>query len=213
MAQHPADAEIRALSRRRFLKTALFVSAAGAVAMGGTLALLSRSPTDGQRKPAGIVAMSDSEYALFAAVCVASLPGEDNAHGLVPWTHVPVLQNIDHLVAGIPPHARGDVTAAFALFDHAPIVSGWHGKRFVDLDVASAREFLDAWNHGGEIQRAVSNLVRKLAYIAYWREAVTWPAIQYDGPVMARWGLVRYGNAPMPVAPLPAQPAAQTGGG
>lgn len=212
MAQHPADAEIRALSRRRFLKTGLLVTAAGAVALGGTLARLSRSPSDGKTRPDGIIAMSDSEYALFHAVCVASLPAEGNAHGLVPWSGLPVLKNIDHLIAGIPPYARGDVTAAFALFDHAPIVSGWHGKRFVDLDVASAREFLDAWNHGGEIQRAVSNLVRKLAYIAYWREAATWPAIQYDGPVMEKWGLARYGNAPMPLAAAVAQPVATSGG-
>lgn len=212
MAQHPADAEIRALSRRRFLKTGLLVAAAGAVALGGTLAVLSRSPVDGQKKPDGILAMTDSEYALFKAVCVASLPGEGNEHGLLPWTRVPVLANIDHLIAGIPPHARGDVTAAFRLFDHAPIISGWHGKRFVDLDVVSAREFLDAWNHGGEIPRAVSNLVRKLAYIAYWREAATWPAIQFDGPVMEKWGLARYGNAPLPAAAAATPAAAGTGG-
>lgn len=204
MAVHPADAEIRALSRRGFLKTTLMVSAAGAVVLGGTFAFLSRSPKDGAPKPEGIRAMSDSEYQLFHAVCMACLPGADNSQGLLPWQQLPVLQNIDHLIAGIPAHARGDVTNAFKLLDHAPIVSGWHGKRFVDLDVAAAREFLDAWNHGGEIARAVSNLVRKLAYIGYWREAATWPAIDYDGPVMAKWGLQRLGNAPLPVRPAAA---------
>lgn len=198
MAVHPADAEIRALSRRRFLKTALLVSAAGAVAIGGTLAVLSRSGKDALKKPAEFIALTDSEYQLFSAVAAACLPDSANTQKLLPWTQLPILKNIDHLVAGVPAHARGDVTAAFQLLDHAPIVSGWHGKRFVDLDVTAAREFLTAWNQGGDIQRAVSNLVRKLAYVAYWREAAAWSAIDYDGPVMARWGLQRYGNAPLP---------------
>ena len=199
MPVHPADAEIRALSRRRFLKTALAVSAAGIAVLGGTFAFLARSPKDAQPKPASIAALSDSEYHLFVAVCAAALPGEDNAQGLVPWTQLPVLANIYHLIAGVPADARGDVTKAFVLLDNAAIVSGLHGRRFVDLTVEDARAYLVAWNHGNEIQRAISNLARKLAYIAYWRESVTWPAIEYDGPVVAKWGLPRYGNAPLPL--------------
>lgn len=198
MAAHPATPEIRALSRRRFLKTALAVSAAGVAVLGGTLAWLSRSPTDGQPRPEGITALTDSEYHLFAAVCAACLPAEGNAGGLVPWTGLPVMRNLDRLVAGVPPEARGDVSKALFLLDHAAIVSGWHGRRLVDLPVAEARAYLQAWSDGGPAQRAVTNLVRRLAYVAYWEVPDTWGAIGYDGPVTVKWGLERYGNAPLP---------------
>ena len=193
-------AHMRAWSRRSFLKNTFKVAALGVVALSGLLALRTRSNKDALQKPAAITAMSDSEYQLFLAVAAACLPADDNEQELLSWTQLPILENIDHLLAGIPAHARADVTTAFQLFDHGAIVSGWHGKRFVDLDVAAARTYLDEWNHGGDIQRAISNLVRKLAYIAYWREEKTWPAIDYDGPVMAKWGLERYGNAPLPAA-------------
>ncbi len=199
MAAHPAAAEIKALSRRRFLKTALAVSAAGVAVLGGTFAFLARSPKDDLKKPADIVALTDSEYQLFAAVCGAALPLEGNAQGLTPWTQLPVLKNIDHLIANVPAHARGDVTKAFQLLDYAPIVSGLYGKRFVDLSLDDAREFLGNWGNGNSLQRAVSNLVRRLAYISYWRESATWAPVEFDGPVMEKWGLVRYGNAPLPV--------------
>jgi len=211
---HPADphlqaelkAHMQAYSRRRFLRGSLKLLAVGAVALGGVLALRTRSEKDALEKPADIKALGNSEYQLFLAVCAACLPNEGNAQNLLPWMQLPVLKNIDHLVAGIPAYARGDVATALQLFDHGAILSGWHGKRFVDLDVGAARAYLDAWNHGGEIQRAISNLVRKLAYIAYWREAATWPAIDYDGPVLVKWGLERYGNAPLPGAAVAVPP-------
>lgn len=196
MPAHPAAAEIRALSRRRFLKTGLLVAAGGVAVLGGTFAWLARSPKDAQPKPAGIHALSDREYHLFAAICAAALPGEDNTENLLPWMQVPVLAHIDELIADVPAHARGDVGKALQLFDYAPVLA--HGKRFTDLSVADARAMLVAWNQGGEIKRAVSNLVRKLAYIGYWRESATWAPIDYEGPVMVKWGLQRLGNAPLP---------------
>lgn len=201
MPTHPAAPEIRAvanLSRRRLLKTGLLVSAAGVAVLGGTFAFLARSPKDGQPKPAALKALSDREYHLFVAVCAASLPAEGNAEGLLPWTQLPLLANIDHLIAGVPAHARGDVGTAFSLLDYSTVLS--HGKRFADLPVADARAVLTDWNQGGDIKRAVSNLMRKLAYVGYWREGATWSAIEFDGPVMQKWGLTKLGNAPLPAA-------------
>jgi len=196
MTAHPADAEIRALSRRRFLKYGLVTGAATVTVLGGAFALLARSPKDDQPKPANIVALSSSEYHLFNAVCAASLPAAGNAQGLAGWETLPVLANIDALVASVPAYARGDVATALKLLDLAPITA--HGKRFTDLSVADAQDVLRHWNAGGEIRRAISNLVRKLAYVAYWQEGTTWPAVEFDGPVMQKWGLVRLGNTPLP---------------
>lgn len=166
--------------------------------LGGTFAFLARSPKDELKRPTGIAALTDSEYQLFVAVCSSALPREGNAQGLTPWTQLPVLKNIDHLVAGVPPHARADVGKAFLLLDHAPILAGFHGKRFVDLPLDDARAFLRDWSQGNSLQRAVSNLARRLAYISYWREPGSWAAVEFDGPVMGKWGLLRYGNAPLP---------------
>lgn len=196
MPDHPAEAEIRALSRRRFLKYGLIATAGTVAALGGTFAFLARSPKDGEPIQPGIRALSASEYHLLAAVCAASLPGEDNVQGLVPWNTLPVLANLDALIAGVPAHARGDVAGAFKLIDHAPVLG--YGKRFADLTAVQAREVLQAWNEGGEIRRAVSNLVRRLAYVAYWQDSATWSAVGFDGPVVEKWGLVRSGNTPMP---------------
>ena len=198
MPAHPASAELRALSRRRFLKYALAGTAAAAAALGGTLAFLARSPKDVQPAPAGLVALTAAEYHLFQAVAAACLPGEGNAEGLLPWTALPLAANVDHLVAAIPPHARGDVAKALQLLDHAAIVSGGHGKRLVDLDTATARAYLQRWSDGNSLQRAVANLARRLVYVAYWREEATWAPIGFDGPVTVKWGLQRYGNAPLP---------------
>ncbi|MFZ5722803.1 MAG: twin-arginine translocation signal domain-containing protein [Pseudomonadota bacterium] len=196
MSRHPAEPEVRALGRRRFLKAALWAAAAGAVALGGGFAWLSRSRKDAQPKPDGIGALDDAEYHLFAAVAAASLPAPGNAAGLLPWNALPILANVDHLIAGVPTHARGDVAAALKLLDYSTVPT--HGRRFVDLSVDEARAVLLAWNRGGEVKRAVSNLVRKLVYVAYWRESATWSAIDFDGPVTVKWGLPKLGNAPLP---------------
>lgn len=194
----PAEEALAPVTRRRFLRWTLLGAAAGTALLGGGLALLARSPRDAEPLPAGIRALSAAEYQLFRAVCAANLPGEGNAHGLMPWTRLPVLENIDRMIGAVPEYLRGDVSAALALIDHLPILDGWHGKRFVDLDLATAQGYLRACGEGGEIARAVSGLVRRLAFVAYWEEPATWPGVGYDGPVSERWGLPRLGNAPLP---------------
>lgn len=204
MPVHPAEPELRALSRRRFLKTGLLVAGGAVAVLGGTFAWLSRSPKDAQPKPAGIPALTDAEYHLFAAVAAASLPARGNPQGLLDWTALPVLANVGHMIAGVPAHARGDVGAALKLLDYSTVLT--HGRRFADLSADDARAVLADWNRAGEMKRAVSNLVRKLVYVAYWRESATWSAIEFDGPVTAKWGLEKLGNAPLPAS------AAATGG-
>lgn len=193
-----AEQAMAPVSRRRFLRWTLLGAAAGATLLGGGLALLARSPRDAEPLPAGITSLTSSEYRLFHAVCVANLPDEHNARGLTAWVSLPVLQNIDGLIADAPTHLRGDISAALALLDHLPILDGFHGRRFVDLEPDVARAYLRACGNGGEIARAISNLARRLAFVAYWQEPATWPPVGYDGPVSARWGLPRLGNAPMP---------------
>jgi len=184
------------VSRRRVLRWALYGGAAVMVGAGAAFSLLRRSPRDQMAVPESLEALSASEYHLFERATAVLLPLASTP--LTPLSAVPVIAHIDAMMALLPAGLRQDVTAGLALFDHAALVSGWHGKRFVDLGDAEALAYFDAWSRGNSIQRALATLVKKFVYVAYWRDPATWPPIEFDGPVSDRWGLVSLGNAPLP---------------
>lgn len=192
---HPAQA-LATLSRRRLLRWTLYGGAAVSVGAAGMLTVLRRSPVDQQSVPATLKSLSAGEYHLFERSLPVLLPLAGTA--LRPVGDVPVLAHIDAMMALLPKALRQDVATGLTLFDHAALVSGWHGKRFVDLDDDAAREYFDSWSRGNGIQRALAMLVKKFVYVAYWRDPATWPAIEFDGPVSDRWGLPSLGNTPMP---------------
>lgn len=188
-------APLERLTRRRFLRWTLLGGAGVLAAGGGAFALLRRSPVDDLPLPAGIHHLSASEYQLFRRAVAVLLPA---AEPLPAPASLPVLPTIDHLVGLLAAPVRRDLRAGLAVFDHAALVSGWHGRRFVDLDDAAARAYFDAWAAGNMLQRALSATVKKLVYAAYWSQPQTWAPLEFDGPVSDRWGLVARGNAPMP---------------
>ena len=189
------------VTRRRFLKYG-FLGAAGlaAVAAGG-FAVLRRSPLDAIDKPGHLVSLSQNEYHLFSRAIQVLLPLDGTQ--LTPLEQVPVIENIDHMLGLLPAHLRGDVGTGLGLFDNAAVLSGWHGRRFVDLDDQQAAAYFDAWSRGGTIQRALATLIKQFVYVSYWREPVTWPPVEFDGQVSDRWGIAYLGNAPLPVEDLP----------
>ena len=111
---------------------------------------------------------------------------------------VPVLHNIDAMMGLLSQSVRKELAAGLAVFDYAALVSGWHGKRFIDLDSNEAVAYFDRWSQGNSVQRALATVIKKFVYVAYWRDPATWPAIEFDGPVSDRWGLPSLGNTPMP---------------
>lgn len=191
-----AAAPIVSLGRRRFLRHALFGSAAVLAVAGGGFAWLRRSPVDQLPVPETIRHLSDAEYHLLHRATQVLLPVAGSA--LVPLSQVPVVANIDHMVGLLPAHIRKQVGMGLTLFDNAAVIAGWHGRRFVDLDDAAAVDYFDRWASGNSIQRALSTLVKRFVYIAYWRDPVTWEAVEFDGPVSEKWGLAYLGNAPLP---------------
>lgn len=193
--QHPADALSR-LTRRRFLRWSLYSAAALAGAGGALLALLRVSPFDDQQPPSDLNALSQQEYWLFKRAEIVLLPIPE---GELPLPEeVPVLANINAMMAMLPPHVRDELTLGLALFDSAAVIAGWHGKRFVDLDVDQARQYFDDWARGNTLQRTLATVIKKFVYIAYWRDPKTWSALEFDGPVSDRWALVSLGNAMLP---------------
>lgn len=188
------------LGRRPFLKTLLWGGAAVAAVAGGTFAWLRGSPVDDEPVPEWVSHLRPGEYHLFRRMIPVLLPVAGTA--LTPPEQVPVLRNIDHLMGLLASHLREDVGKGLVLFDNAAVVSGWHGKRLVDLDAEAARGYFDAWSRGNTIQKALQGLVKQFVYTSYWREPATWPPVEYAGPVSEEWGLSYLGNAPLPAEDL-----------
>ena len=187
----------RGMARRRFLKWGL-TGAAGvaAVAVGG-FAVLRQSPLDSQSAPDWANGLSDTEYHLFDRARQVLLPVAGTR--LLNSDLVPVVRNVQRTLSYLDPTTRKELGTGLGLFDNAAVFS--HGCRFVDLEDEAARAFFDRWGEGSVIQRTLASVIKQLVYSAYWQDAATWPAVDFDGPVSEKWGLAYLGNAPLPEAP------------
>lgn len=190
-----AVAPLVGLSRRKFMKTALWGAAGAAAVLGGGFAWLRRSPVDKLPAPEHLQYLSTSEYHLFQRAITVLLPTDGTP--LTSAEQVPVIDNIDHLLGLVDPVIRKDLHAGLGLFDNAAVLS--YGRRFVDLELDDAIRFLDDWSQGNTIQRTLSSVVKKFVYVSYWRDPATWGPIRFDGPVSDRWGIPSLGNTPLPV--------------
>lgn len=173
------------LSRRAFLTAA---------ASGAVLGLAACTPA--APAPSGFKHLSGDEHTLFVKLLPIFLPTEST--GLVAPTEVPTLANIDGFFGRFPAELRRNLGLGLKLFDWGALVVGWHFKRFVALDAAAAVAYCARWESGNTVQRGVFGALKQIIYVSYWREPATWPAIGYEGPVTARYGLPRLGNAPLP---------------
>lgn len=193
---HPVAA-LAPVSRRRFLRWTLLGAASVTAVGAGVVAVLRRSPADDMPVPDTLRHLSASEYHLFARALSVLLPVQGTA--LPAVSEIPVLETIDSMIGMLAPGVRKELAAGLTLFDHGALVSGWHGKRFVDLDDAAVHDYFERWSRGNTIQKALATVVKKFVYVAYWRDPRTWPAIEFDGPVSDRWGIPSLGNTPLPV--------------
>jgi len=193
---HPVAA-LAPVSRRRFLRWTLLGAASFTAVGAGVVAVLRRSPVDDMPVPDTLRHLSASEYHLFARALPVLLPVQGTA--LPAVSEIPVLETIDSMIGMLAPGVRKELAAGLTLFDHGALVSGWHGKRFVDLDDEAVHDYFERWSRGNTIQKALATVVKKFVYVAYWRDPRTWPAIEFDGPVSDRWGIPSLGNTPLPV--------------
>lgn len=191
---HAAVAPLASLTRRRLLKGVLWGSAAGLAVVAGGVAWLRRSPLDALPLPADIQYLSQAEYYLFERAITALLPTAGSS--LVAPDQVPVLRHIDATMGLLDPAIRQELSVGLGLFDHAALLN--HGCRFVDLEPAQMVAYFDRWSAGNTLQRTLASVVKQLVYVSYWRDPVTWPPIEFDGPVSDRWGIPSLGNTPLP---------------
>lgn len=189
-ATHQALARIQRMSRRDFLRFGM--AATGIAATGRLLA-----PGSAQAAlPAGITVMNESEYAVFNRLLAVMLPTAGST--LIPTAQVPVMQTLDAaLLATMEPHILQGLKGGVQYFDEGPVAR--YGKRFTELDDATAARFCDEWANAPEAShRALAMGLKKLVGLAYWANPPTWAPLGYDGPVTQKRGLKSLGNAPMP---------------
>lgn len=184
------------LSRRRFLKTGLLVTAGATAALVGGFALLRRSPRDQVATPAGLKHLEPAHYHLFARLAEVLLPTTGTA--LFPVGQVPVVANVDAILGALEPSVRQQLAVGLSLFDNAAVLANW--KRFVDLTDDEARTYVSDWVNSDVMpKRAIGFVVSKLTHTGYWMDERTWPAIEFDGAVTKKWGIPSRGNQPFPV--------------
>ena len=189
-------ADLAPISRRRFLRWSLLTGSAVIGVGVGVAGWLSRSEQDQFLLPDALHHLTHSEFLLFRRATEVLLPIAGSF--LLPISDVSLLRNIDAMMGLLSPSVRKELGAGLAIFDYAALVSGWHGKRFIDLDNHDAVAYFDRWSEGNSVQRALATVVKKFVYVAYWRDPATWPAIEFDGPVSDKWGLPSLGNTPLP---------------
>lgn len=190
------QADLAPLPRRRFLKAAVLVSAVAAAAAGG-FSVLRRSEKDALAMPSDITHLSAQEYQLFKRLAEVSLPTEGTQ--FVPVDQVPVLKNVEYLLAGLAPEIREQLGMGLALFDNAAVITGGDWGRFVDLPDDKALVYIEKWlNSSQVVQRAVACAATRIVRTAYWMDLTAAAVIGFDGPVSRKWGMESLGNAPMP---------------
>lgn len=177
------DLALRPLSRRRLLQGAAL----------GAAAVAACTPATEVTAPG---ALDAAERAIFTRLIAVLLPVKE--FGFAPVSSVPVMENIDRLIRRLNPKIRKDFGAGLMLFDYGAVVIGWNFTRFSKLSDAAAEAYCARWQSGGEIQRGLFGALKQIVGMSYWREPATWPAIGYEGPVTARYGLPRLGDAPPP---------------
>lgn len=190
-------ADLAPLSRRRFLKSSLWLGAGVAAVAAGSFAVLHRSEKDKQALPAGISTLTLQEYLLFSRLTQVMLPTQGSA--LVDPAQVPVVEAIDRLLAGLRPDIRKQLGMGLSLFDNIAVFTGGHWGRFVDLPDAAATAYLEHWINSPRMpQRAIASAAMRLVKTGYWSSPKTWAAVEFEGPVSQKWGIPSQGNAPLP---------------
>lgn len=191
--QDPALAQIEnqlaSLSRRRFLKTGLILGTGAATAL-----TLPARAFAANAVPTYIQHLSEAEYRLFDKLRVVFLPTE-RFNNLPSTTEVPVMENLDTLVGRMNADTRFLLSLGSKAMEFSTL---YKLKRFSSLSNEQALSQLRAWQSGLAVQSGLVISFKTLLGVSYWRDPKTWQALEYDGPVTAKWGIRRLGNFPVP---------------
>ncbi|MBK8168769.1 MAG: gluconate 2-dehydrogenase subunit 3 family protein [Sandaracinaceae bacterium] len=173
----------KTVSRRRFLKVG--VAGSAALALGGALAWQTR----GYEVPAAVSsrlrALSPKEYLIAKAVAARVL--RRDADDLPMPEELHVAEYIDGMVARLDEANRTDLKRLLHVLEHVLPWSAAKPSRFTRLDGAGKDAVLASMMSSSVgLLRGAFEALKSLCVMAYFRDARTWGAIGYDGPLLNR---------------------------
>lgn len=171
------------VGRRRFFR--LGVAGSIALGAGGLLAW----QTSGYEVPAGVARrlrhLSPKEHCVVSAVGARILRADDGA--FPSHDEVETALALDGLLGTLHPADRRDLLALLHVIEHAMPPWFGHVGRFTRLDGPAQDAVLEAMRTGSSgLLRAGFEGLKALIVLAYFRDARTWEAIGYDGPLVGR---------------------------
>lgn len=164
------------MQRRSLLKLGA-ASAALLLVGGGALAVFQPGLVDGR--------LSSGARQVFLAV------GRGVLDGMLPATHSgpaleALVQRVDVLVAGLPPHAQAELSQLLALLDSAPgrrLLAGldaqWGQASTADIQAALQSMRFSTLSLRQQAYQALHEIVNG----AYFSEQAAWAALGYPGPI------------------------------
>lgn len=142
--------------------------------------------------------LSPDERVMFERFAEVYIPTEGT--NLKPLSEVPYLDNIDRVLAFFDAPTLDEVHTGLKLFDYGSVIVGLHFARFANLDPEDRLDYIRKWDNGGETQRLIVGLIKKLVALGYWQDVEAARRVGYQGPVSDEAKILSLGNAPMPLA-------------
>lgn len=187
---HPVPEGLEPLSRRSLLRG---VAITGMVLTTGCARLFGRR---GAQEPATYTHITPDEARTLEKLTTVFLPTD--RHDLPSSLEdVPTLQNLDRMVGQMSTQTRELLALALWVFENRAVVST-RFSRFSAMDDEAAARYVAGMQQGAFFERGITSTLKTLITVNYWRDAQTWPALGYWGPVTEKWGVRRLGNAPLP---------------
>jgi hypothetical protein len=177
----PFDIHRMHASRRRFI----FTGIAGAAAFAAARWLQPiAAPSSGRY--AMRAGDADVMRAVIPALLDGALPADADARrSAVERT----LAAVETAIAGLPPAARDELAAMFAMLSFAPVriaLAGvgrtWPEADSRDVDAFIVRLQTSRW----QVKRAAYDALHQLTFAAWYADPSTWAAIGYAGPPQLR---------------------------
>lgn len=171
------------IARRRFLRLGLGGTAL--LGLGGTLAYQTSGYDVSEATRARLVSLSAKEFLVVSAVAARML--RRDAGDLPTPEEVDAAFAIDALVARLDAGNRRDLVRLLHALEHVVPLSAGVFSRFSHASGADQDRVLDAMSRSSVgLLRGAFDGLKSLCVMAYFSHPLTWGAIGYDGPLVAR---------------------------
>lgn len=158
------------MPRRRFLLVA-------GVATGAVFAWRFLLPASGGGF-SGLRYLSQNQARVLAAVYGVIVPGRTREQ------ESEAIRFLDRFIAQLDAGQRMQLSAAFHLLEHTPLL--FHGflPRFSRLSPERQARCLEGWRDGGSLRRPLYAGLKELILLAHYSLPSSWAALGYNGPMV-----------------------------